>query len=189
MPLFTALLAPFALLLFPLGGQGADVAAEVTVNDAAPTSRPFTGSSSRVPDWLSLSDMHEAQNGAQVRVEGRVILRIAPRPTPSRNDLLREFEPEPLRMVECPVKRCLAMREIVGASDRGDRLMLFLRDNRILVAQLEKACSPRDFYRGFYLEKNEDGMMCAGRDRLMSRAGAKCQLRELRELVQVSERR
>ena len=60
---------------------------------------------------------------------------------------------------------------------------MFLKDRRVFAAKLEKGCSPRDFYRGFYMENSEDGRLCIKRDRLMSRAGAKCQVDSFKELV------
>lgn len=187
MPLVAFLLLPLALF----GVVPADPAP--SAHEQAATQHGEMSVTDRSADWLGLEDMHGAPVSRQVRIEGRVILRISPRPAPSNDDLLRELmpddRPEPfVRMVERPAGRCVAMRDIAGTSDRGDRLMLFLRDNRVLMAELEKACRPRDFYRGFYLERSEDGKMCAGRDTLMSRAGSKCALRGLTELVPVALR-
>ena len=50
-------------------------------------------------------------------------------------------------------------------------------------AQLEENCQARSFYSGFYMEKSADGKMCAGRDILHSRTGAKCEIERFRELV------
>lgn len=187
MPFVASLLLPLALQGISLGGGHGDEARQ------APERRATASISDRGADWLGLEALRRAEPAEQVRVEGRVILRISPRPAPSNDDLLRELlpdnRPEPfVRMVERPAGRCVAMRDIAGVSDRGNRLILFLRDNRILMAELEKACSPRDFYRGFYLERSEDGKMCAQRDTLMSRAGAKCALKGLTELVPVGLR-
>lgn len=80
--------------------------------------------------------------------------------------------------------KCVDIGDISGVQpDRGGRLMLFMRDQRIVAAELEKACSARDFYSGFYIDKNDDGRLCVSRDRLQSRSGAKCQLSRMRRLV------
>ena len=84
--------------------------------------------------------------------------------------------------------QCLPAGNIVGVSDSGSRLVIYMRDRSLISAQLEKACSPRDFYLGFYVERNADGQLCANRDRLMSRAGAKCRISELNRLVAVRPR-
>ena len=181
----TALFAPLSLVFLPLAAG--------SVGGVALTAPDASGELAESADaagwagWLGVEAGPQAPVAQQVRVEGRVILRIVPRPAPSREEMIRDFAPDdlapPTRWVERPTGKCISTREIVGVSDEGRRLMLFLRDRRILTAELEKGCSARDFYRGFYLEKNEDGKMCAGRDVLLSRSGAKCQLKALRELV------
>jgi hypothetical protein len=61
--------------------------------------------------------------------------------------------------------------------------MLYLRDQRIISANLEKACSARDFYSGFYVDQNSDGLLCVDRDKLHSRTGANCEVERMRQLV------
>ena len=70
--------------------------------------------------------------------------------------------------------------------DTGNRLLLYLRDRRLVSAQLERACSARDYYSGFYFEPNDDGRLCIERDRLLSRTGARCSLSNMAQLVPVS---
>jgi hypothetical protein len=53
----------------------------------------------------------------------------------------------------------------------------------MLSAELEKACRARDFYSGFYVDRNADGQLCVDRDRLHSRSGSDCSVSRLRELV------
>ena len=60
---------------------------------------------------------------------------------------------------------------------------MFMRDRRTIAAQLEKGCSPRDFYRGFYVERSDDGQLCVARDRIMSRSGAKCRVAKFSRLM------
>ena len=88
-----------------------------------------------------------------------------------------------MRVVERKMGKCIQTAQIGGVADRGDSLVMFMRDRRTVAAKLEKGCSPRDFYRGFYMENSEDGKICVQRDRLMSRSGAKCQVDSFRELV------
>ena len=62
-----------------------------------------------------------------------------------------------------------------------------MRDRRILSVALERACNARNFYSGFYVERNEDGQLCARRDVLQSRAGASCRVTQLNRLVAVHD--
>ena len=68
----------------------------------------------------------------------------------------------------------------------GSSLLLYLRDRRLVSAQLERSCSARDYYSGFYFEPNADGRLCIDRDRLLSRTGARCSLSGMAQLVPVS---
>ena len=55
----------------------------------------------------------------------------------------------------------------------------------MIAVNLEKACRARDFYAGFYVERNKDGQLCVDRDKLQSRTGAQCEVETMRQLVQV----
>ena len=138
-----------------------------------------------VPHADAAQDGRRAPVSRQVRIERRVILRISPQPGNTRRDLLAQLPPRAaaLRLVERPHGKCLDASEIVGVSDRGSRLVMYLRDRQIITAELEKACSPRDFYLGFYVERSDDGKLCVDRDRLMSRAGARCRISKFNRLV------
>ncbi len=68
------------------------------------------------------------------------------------------------------------------SSPPTNRLLLFMRDQHIVVAALEKACRAEDFYSGFYVARNGDGLLCTDRDTLQSRSGASCKVKALREL-------
>lgn len=86
------------------------------------------------------------------------------------------------------MSECVPVKAIAGVQvDKGNRLILFMRDRRVVGASLESSCRARDFYSGFYVERNEDGMLCARRDRLQSRSGASCDVRHLRRLVPVKD--
>ena len=79
--------------------------------------------------------------------------------------------------------KCVPVSGIAAVQADAGRLLLFMRDQRLVAASLEKACSARDFYSGFYLERTGDGLLCVERDKLHSRAGASCELSKLRQLV------
>lgn len=126
----------------------------------------------------------------QVRIEQRVIIRISPRVAPRPNSLLAELPQSspPPRYVERKMADCIAIKSIAGVQTQGaKRLILYLRDRRMVRATLEKSCLARDFYSGFYIERSEDGMLCINRDRLQSRAGASCAIGSMRQLVAVND--
>ena len=193
MPNLFALIAPLALLLGG-GGDTDEVAraakAPVCSGDRWQQASDHARSigalplSADAPGWSPLLEGIEPAESRQVRIERRVILRISPAPGAMRQSLMAESaQASRPRVVEQPFSDCVEAQRIGGVAERGDRLMLFLRDRRTLSAQLEKGCSPREFNRGFYMEPSEDGMLCVKRDRLMSRSGAKCQVARLREMV------
>lgn len=126
-----------------------------------------------------------AQN--QVRIEQRITIRIAPRagppPPPFRPFMMDQ--PDRPRISERHAGKCLPIAGIAGVQvGRDNRLMLSLRDRRIISLGLEKGCRAQDFYSGFYVERSSDGQLCVDRDRLQSRSGANCALTRLRQLVE-----
>lgn len=89
------------------------------------------------------------------------------------------------RIVERKMGRCLPIASIAGVQPSGDnRLILYMRDRRIISATLEKACRARDFYSGFYIARNSDGLLCSDRDELQSRSGSNCQLKGMKQLIE-----
>ncbi|WP_338468038.1 hypothetical protein RXV95_05640 [Novosphingobium sp. ZN18A2] len=125
------------------------------------------------------------QTWDQVRIEQRLTIRIAPHRA-RRRDMLAAIPsgPMPQRFVERRSVRCLPVGGIAGVQVAGDdRLVLFMRDQRLIGANLEKACSARDFYSGFYLENSSDGKLCAKRDILHSRSGMNCGVSRMHVLV------
>ncbi len=122
----------------------------------------------------------------QVRIEQRLTIRIAPR-VPIMPDMLDELPTNGLaaRVIERKMGRCLPISGIAGVQASGDnKLLLFMRDRRIVSATLEKACRARDFYSGFYVARNSDGMLCVERDELQSRSGSNCLLKGMKQLIE-----
>ncbi|WP_417621124.1 hypothetical protein [Parasphingorhabdus sp.] len=122
---------------------------------------------------------------AQVRIEKRVIIRVPHRRQNSlapMADFSRETPPQTYQ--EKKIGKCLPMNNILGVQMFSDRFLdLVTRDRKRIRMRLEKNCQARSFYSGFYMEKSNDGKMCAGRDILHSRTGAKCEIDRFRELV------
>ena len=138
--------------------------------------------------WSDIADAFRSVPAEQVRIEQRLIIRISPL-GPTR-EMLAALPRAPLasRFREKKVGKCVPVAGIAGVQIGGDdRLMLFMRDQRMIGASLEKACRARDFYSGFYLERNGDGRLCVDRDMIHSRSGASCSLSRLRQLIAIDE--
>jgi len=201
MPSLLALTAPFALIL-PLLGQSSVLASQegnaqqegstIPAPSSAPDyDVPSEGPYSPArPASTPLDAFRGGQITRQARIEQRVIIRITPRRTGNRNNLLAQLPQRGLntRYEEREIDRCLAVDTIVGVqSGNGNRLLLFLNDRRMITLNLERACRASQFYSGFYVEQNDDGRLCVGRDELQSRSGAKCEVERMRQLIEVSE--
>ena len=138
--------------------------------------------------WNAVADSFRADPAEQVRIERRVVVRITP-VSPQR-EMLADLPRAPLasRFKERKAGKCVPVAGIAGVQIGGDdRLMLFMRDQRLIGASLDKACRARDFYSGFYVERSADGKLCIDRDMIHSRSGTSCSLSKLRQLVAVSD--
>lgn len=144
-----------------------------------------TGLPRSVPDALSPAPSEVAQ----VRIEQRIIIRV-PRQSMSRSSLMpmapprRAPLPEPPRFERRKVGKCVMMRDVTGVRViDDDMLVLFMRDQRMIEAELERSCSAREFFQGFYMERSGDGQLCIDRDLIQARSGSKCEVEKLRQLV------
>lgn len=189
MPSLPFFLAPVVLLLPLTVETGADPSAEEVRSEQAQQIRDRRMSplplAREAPAWSPVFEGVGPSTNEQVRIERRIILRISPARGPVRQNLTASSsQASPRRrLVERPYAKCVDSEDIGGVADQGDRLAMFTHDRRTLLAKLEKGCSPRDFYRGFYMERSDDGKICINRDRLLSRAGAKCQVTRFTQLA------
>lgn len=186
---FAALLASAALLAPALFGV---VQHDETARHSAPKAEaPRLGFQQQMPEsFQKFEDGFRPQVQEQVRIERRVIIRISPSPPSTREEMLGRLPRRqiPTRYQEEELDGCVPVESIAGSAPvQENRLLLFMRDRRVLSAALERACSAQAFYSGFYVERNEDGMLCSGRDRLQSRAGASCEVARLNRLVAVRD--
>ena len=79
--------------------------------------------------------------------------------------------------------KCVPARTIAGAAMIGRHSVdLVLRDQRRVRAKLESSCPALDYYYGFYITPNKDGMICADRDTIRSRMGGQCEIDGFRAL-------
>jgi hypothetical protein len=182
-----ALAAPLALMLpmvagadTPKGGDRRAASAPQCEAAAAQAAPPIIN---------PLSALRSTNIARQIRIEQRVVVRISPQPSAARQNLIADLPQREIanRFEERKKEKCVALQGIAGVqTGSGNRLVLFLRDQRMISVNLEKSCRARDFYSGFYVEKNKDGRLCVDRDKLQSRTGARCEVETMRQLVAVS---
>ncbi len=192
---FFNLLAPFALML-PAAvaveeARGPFPVTEVAGEDgqlSVPTAAAGPVSDENLRDLIALFRPAGAQ---QVRIEERVTIRIAPRPSPLMPSMFaQEFTPQQgvPRFLERKMGKCVAMTAIMGVQPaRGNRLILMLRDRRTVSATLPKSCQAQAYYSGFLVAKSNDGMICQGRDLLMARNGTNCTVTGFRQIVEQAD--
>lgn len=180
-------------LLLPLGGMSVDAPVSQAVGPAQ------AGEISKFPEVIqypvsgqssTMASLKVTYNQSQIRIERRVYVRIAPRSVAARRNMLAQLPVRSAlrRFKEQKAEKCVAVEQIAGVeTGSGNRLLLFLRDAEILSVNLEKACRARDFYSGFYVERNEDGKLCVQRDTLQSRNGARCDIARMMQLKAVED--
>ncbi len=118
---------------------------------------------------------------AQLTIEQRVIVRV-----PMAKKGRAPARPDPEGRAAWKEKkgpRCIALRSIRSASIIMENAIdLLLADNHRYRARLERGCRSMGFYSGFYVEPDEDGSLCSGRDELQARSGASCAIDSFRRL-------
>lgn len=121
----------------------------------------------------------------QVSIEQHVIIRIMPGGAAIMRDMPPPVpEPMPPRFRARRMPPCVPVQAIAGVRPlAGDRLLLILRDHRLVGADLSRTCAARDFYMGFYVTPTADGLLCADRDTIHSRAGSTCTITHVHEMV------
>jgi hypothetical protein len=194
MPRMSALAAPLALTLSCAAGGGAGFgvsAKERSANERADQTSAVSAPFSAITNAFDpLQTMHEGHVVNQVRIEQRVVVRISPQPLGVRQELAAQsFERELTnRYEEKRIGKCLPLEGIAAVqTGSGNRIVLYLRDQRMISLSLEKSCRARDFYSGFYVERHKDGRLCVDRDQLQSRTGVKCGVERLHQLVEVKD--
>lgn len=186
MSFVSALLAPFALLFGGKAQAEPPGPPPEPVGLSAPaTETPFGFDPSQEPGWQLVSQSFRAPTQDQVRIEQRITIRVAPHRPQVRRNLMLDLPNRAVgqRFNEKRMGNCLTVTSIAGVQVSNNRLVLHLRDHRMVGARLERSCRARDFYSGFYLRNNTDGRLCIDRDTLQSRSGASCKLTRIRQLV------
>lgn len=148
---------------------------------------PVTGSIAGAPIAGALAPGPDLAGDVwhQVQIEQHLTIRI----TPGNPAVMRDMpppapQPLPERLHVTRVLPCLPVSAIAGVRPlANNRLLLFLHDHRLVGADLSRNCTARDFYLGFYVTPNSDGLLCAGRDTIHSRAGTTCTISAVHLLV------
>ena len=124
------------------------------------------------------------QEAAQVRVTRRVIIRVPRRENAVQSMLGVQSRKRGLIYAEKRMGRCIPIKYIL-AMHRSSEVSLdfLLAGDSIVRAYLDDDCSARDFYSGLYIERPKDSRLCAERDLIHARSGAKCEIEKFRRLV------
>src|SRR3569832_357688 len=165
-----AILSPLALLLPAVAGQSPAAPADDAAQEAAArTDLPKGFDSLPAGPFAVFEEARKPQEFGQVRIEQRVIIRISPSSPAAREQMMADFRSESTSRTSYQqekLKGCVAISGIAAVQPEAteNRLLLFMRDRRILSATLERACNARYYYSGFYIERNDDGQLCPRRD-------------------------
>ncbi|MFS0773301.1 hypothetical protein [Sphingomonas sp. 1P08PE] len=117
----------------------------------------------------------EAPEGAraQVLIHERITIRV---PRMSTAPIQRIVSPRS-DWKEHKAPKCLGMGAIAAAAIAVPAAVdLLLVDGRWMRARLAGDCRSADFYSGLYIRPGPDGQVCADRDAIRVRSGARCQI-------------
>lgn len=150
---------------------------------SAPDATPAHGSEAPSENQLA------GTQWAQVTIEQRVIVRIPtmrPRQQPSSamTEAAPVPPPPPVRWKETKGPKCLPLGGIRGAvlTAQNGVTMVTTRQEQYR-AHFSRSCRAADFYAGFYIQPNDDGALCAGRDTLHARNGSTCEIEKFSRMI------
>jgi hypothetical protein len=119
--------------------------------------------------------------GGTVTIHQQIIIRVSPGGRRAMSQLGQGQVPVTWQEERGP--RCIPARQIAHAAlMRQQSFDLVLRDRTRLRARLERRCPALDYYVGFYISPTRDGLICADRDSIRSRAGGECRIDGFRTL-------
>jgi hypothetical protein len=121
--------------------------------------------------------------GGTVTIHQQIIIRVSPGGRPAMSQLDQNEGRLPISWQEERGPRCIPARQIAYAAlMRQQSFDLVLRDRTRLRARLERRCPALDYYVSFYISPTRDGLICADRDSIRSRAGGECKIDRFRTL-------
>lgn len=115
------------------------------------------------------------QSVTRLVVQDEVILRVPVQPYP----LLPRIEWKEHKGPKC-IPAASIQRALMSSPQQIDFVLGGGRER--FRAELDEDCPALDFYRGFYLQP-EDERVCAGRDAIFSRMGGNCTIERFKKLV------
>jgi hypothetical protein len=128
-----------------------------------------------IPALLGMAGQDPArpQEVRRVVIRDEVIISIPVRPRRPQNiDWKEEKGP-----------KCVRVDRIAGATLSGPSSIDFImRDRSRVRALIDTECPALDFYRGFYLQP-DDERICAKRETIRSRIGGTCRIEKFRSLI------
>lgn len=125
----------------------------------------------------------EPRQFTQVIIRNQIIIRtIRIGPPPSASSMNMEWK-------ERKGPKCVQSQAISGAAQLSQRSVdLLLRNGSRIRARLASSCPALDYYDGFYITPGKDGLICADRESVRSRAGGECEIDVFRALHAVPSR-
>jgi hypothetical protein len=101
----------------------------------------------------------------------------------------RQSPPTRIEWKEGKGPKCISTRGILAATRAvKDSVDLILRNRQRVRAKLESNCPALDYYYGFYIRPDPDGLICEDRDAIRSRMGGACEIDRFRSLEPVVRR-
>jgi hypothetical protein len=117
---------------------------------------------------------------AQLVIREQIMVRVQSRAAPAA---------APLQWKEGKGPKCVPAKAILGAAMLSENSVdLVMRDRSRVRAKLNESCPALDYYYGFYIRPNADGMICADRDAIRSRVGGQCGIDRFRSLQAVAKK-
>jgi hypothetical protein len=147
----------------------------------------------------------EAMEGTPIRAAAAVLALLvaaAPAAAPSQRPVqygqvvreqvivrFRQSTPTRIEWKEGKGPKCIATSGILAATRAvKDSVDLILRNRQRVRAKLESSCPALDYYYGFYIRPDPDGLICEDRDVIRSRMGGACEIDRFRSLEPVVRR-
>lgn len=113
----------------------------------------------------------------------------APAPVPMERVPVKPMVPAPERWVPAKRATCIDVARIGGAVVVDGRTIdVVMRGGRRWRLTLAAQCPQLSYYGGFYYQPRKPGLMCAGQDRILSRAGGSCRVARIHALRQLAPR-
>jgi hypothetical protein len=117
---------------------------------------------------------------AQVTIRRQILMRIPMQARPQAPSVQKGSR---IEWKEKRGPKCVPARSVLAATAFTQKSVdLVLRDRTRLRARLERSCPALDYYFGFYVSPNPDGLICADRDSIRSRVGGECGIDGFRSL-------